>query len=151
MHHFSFNVLTYISDNGKWPVNSSLKGPVTRKMFPFDDVIMWHHYGNDVIVMLTVCHFTFLFYDSNFSLYGNCYDHSRYDPLKMADGGNGKFSPMPRILFCLQIYYRLSLEHGVRFIFIILYQCQKHLRLHTWAKHHWKKRAADRNGKDIWS
>ena len=25
---------------GKWPVNSLHKGPVTRKMFPFDDVIM---------------------------------------------------------------------------------------------------------------
>ena len=24
-----------------WPVNSPHKGPVTRKMFPFDDVIMW--------------------------------------------------------------------------------------------------------------
>ena len=24
----------------RWPVNSSHKGPVTRKMFPFDDVIM---------------------------------------------------------------------------------------------------------------
>ena len=24
----------------RWPVNSPLKGPVTRKMFPFDDVIM---------------------------------------------------------------------------------------------------------------
>ena len=26
---------------GKSPVNSPHKGPVTRKMFPFDDVIMW--------------------------------------------------------------------------------------------------------------
>ena len=25
---------------GRWPVNSPHKGPVTRKMFPFDDVIM---------------------------------------------------------------------------------------------------------------
>ena len=25
----------------QWPVNSPHKGPVTRKMFPFDDVIMW--------------------------------------------------------------------------------------------------------------
>ena len=24
----------------RWPVNSPHKGPVTRKMFPFDDVIM---------------------------------------------------------------------------------------------------------------
>ena len=25
----------------RWPVNSPLKGPVTQKMFPFDDVTMW--------------------------------------------------------------------------------------------------------------
>ena len=28
-----------------WPVNSPHKGPVTRKMFPFDDVILWRHPG----------------------------------------------------------------------------------------------------------
>ena len=27
-----------------WPVNSPHKWPVTRKMFPFDDVIMWYKY-----------------------------------------------------------------------------------------------------------
>ena len=27
--------------NSPWPVNSPHKGPVTRKMVPFDDVIMW--------------------------------------------------------------------------------------------------------------
>ena len=29
----------------RWPVNSPHKGPITRKMFPFDDVIMTHQYG----------------------------------------------------------------------------------------------------------
>ena len=29
--------------NSPGPVNSPHKGPVTRKMFPFDDVIMWQH------------------------------------------------------------------------------------------------------------
>ena len=29
--------------NSPGPVNSPHKGPVTRKMFPFDDVIMYHH------------------------------------------------------------------------------------------------------------
>ena len=29
--------------NSRWPVNSPHKGPVTRKMFPFDDVIMNSH------------------------------------------------------------------------------------------------------------
>ena len=27
----------------RWPVNSPHKGPVTQKMFPFDDVIMTVH------------------------------------------------------------------------------------------------------------
>ena len=48
----------------RWPVNSRHKGPVTRKMFPFDDVIMgsvessmlqWHSY---------LCTYRFLFHRS---------------------------------------------------------------------------------------
>ena len=31
--------------NSPWPVNSPHKGPVTRKMFPIDDVIMFHWIG----------------------------------------------------------------------------------------------------------
>ena len=30
-----------VTDLCQWPVNSPHKGPVTRKMFPFDDVIRW--------------------------------------------------------------------------------------------------------------
>ena len=32
--------LAFVRGIRRWPVNSSHKGPVTRKMFPFDDVIM---------------------------------------------------------------------------------------------------------------
>ena len=32
--------LAFVRGIHRWPVNSSHKGPVTRKMFPFDDVIM---------------------------------------------------------------------------------------------------------------
>ena len=32
--------LAFVRGNHRWPVNSPHKGPVTRKMFPFDDVIM---------------------------------------------------------------------------------------------------------------
>ena len=32
--------LVYVRGIRRWPVNSPHKGPVTRKMFPFDDVIM---------------------------------------------------------------------------------------------------------------
>ena len=33
-------LLAFVSGIHRWPVNSPHKGPVTRKMFPFDDVIM---------------------------------------------------------------------------------------------------------------
>ena len=33
--------LAFVRGIHRWPVNSPHKRPVTRKMFPFDDVIMW--------------------------------------------------------------------------------------------------------------
>ena len=33
--------LAFVWGIHRWPVNSPHKGPVTRKMFPFHDVIMW--------------------------------------------------------------------------------------------------------------
>ena len=38
--HQSFAPLAYVWGIHWWPVNSRHKAPVTRKMFPFDDVIM---------------------------------------------------------------------------------------------------------------
>ena len=42
--HQSSASLGFVRGIHRWPVNSPHKGPVTRKMFPFDDVIMrwWH-------------------------------------------------------------------------------------------------------------
>ena len=34
--------LASVRGNHRWPVKSTHKRPVTRKMFPFDDVIIWH-------------------------------------------------------------------------------------------------------------
>ena len=39
--HQSWASLAFVWGIHQWPVNSPLKGLVTRKMFPFDDVIMW--------------------------------------------------------------------------------------------------------------
>ena len=36
--------LAFLGGIHRWPVNSPRKGPVTRKMFPFDDVIMVAHH-----------------------------------------------------------------------------------------------------------
>ena len=38
--HQSSASLAFVRGIHRWPVNSLHKGPVTRKMFPFDDVIM---------------------------------------------------------------------------------------------------------------
>ena len=37
--------LAFVREIHRWPVNSPHKSPVTRKMFPFDDVIMWNGEG----------------------------------------------------------------------------------------------------------
>ena len=39
--HRSSASLAFVRGIHRWPVNSPHKGPVTRKMFPFDDVIMF--------------------------------------------------------------------------------------------------------------
>ena len=46
--HQSSASLVFLRGIHRWPVNSPHKGPVTRKMFPFDDVIM--AYKNDMLV-----------------------------------------------------------------------------------------------------
>ena len=40
--HQSSASLAFVRGIHRWPVNSRHKGPVPRKMFPFDDVIMHH-------------------------------------------------------------------------------------------------------------
>ena len=42
--HQSSASLAFVRGIHRWPVNSPHKGPVTRKMFPFDDVIMVKDY-----------------------------------------------------------------------------------------------------------
>ena len=39
--HQSSASLAFVREIHQWPVNSPHKGPVTQKMFPFDDVIMF--------------------------------------------------------------------------------------------------------------
>ena len=42
--HQSSASLAFVRGIHRGPVNSPHKGPVTRKMFPFDDVIMYYNY-----------------------------------------------------------------------------------------------------------
>ena len=53
--HQSCASLAFVKGSHRWPVNSLHRGPVTQKMFPFDDVIMFH--------MMTSCN-GFLHYRS---------------------------------------------------------------------------------------
>ena len=61
--HQSSESLTFLRGIHRWPVNSPHKWPVTRKMLPFDDVIMyenstavrsllWLHSRSDVLRLL---------------------------------------------------------------------------------------------------
>ena len=50
--HQSSALLAFVWEIHRWPVNSRHKWPVTRKMFPFDDVIMFTH----VLYQLLACH-----------------------------------------------------------------------------------------------
>ena len=48
--HQSFAPLAFVRGIQWWPVNSLHKWPVTRKMFPFDDVIM--RLGHSVVIYI---------------------------------------------------------------------------------------------------
>ena len=52
--HQSFASLAFVRGIHRWPVNSPHKWPVTRKMFPFDDVIMLilGIYSNDLYITM---------------------------------------------------------------------------------------------------
>ena len=51
--------LAFVRGIRRWPVNSQHKGPVTRKMFPFDDVIMqWFSCLFGFFCVLFWCSFT---------------------------------------------------------------------------------------------
>ena len=69
--HQSSASLAFVRGIHRWPVNSSHKWPVTRKMFPFDDVIM---ILADFIAVLHVCFFSTLSHDTN----GNKYNRNWY-------------------------------------------------------------------------
>ena len=56
--HQSSASLAFVRGIHRSPVNSPHKGPVTRKMFPFDGVIMtpwWYSWLVNVFALLTLC------------------------------------------------------------------------------------------------
>ena len=58
--HQSSASLAFVRGIHRWPVNSPHKRPVTRKKFPFDDVIMWRNHTSvqtthDKMILLNFC------------------------------------------------------------------------------------------------
>ena len=55
--HQSSASLTFVRGIHRWPVDSLYKGPITRKMFPFDDVIMcwsqWQKFAIEWIILIS--------------------------------------------------------------------------------------------------
>ena len=49
--HQSSASLAFVRGIYQWPVNSPHKGPVTQKMFPFDDVIMRDPFHRDELIL----------------------------------------------------------------------------------------------------
>ena len=49
--HQSSVSLAYVRGIHRWPVNSPHKGPVMRKMFPFDEVIMGKGMGCQIFIL----------------------------------------------------------------------------------------------------
>ena len=50
--HQSSASLAFVRGIHRWPVNSPHKGPVTRKMFPFDDVIMTRSSADTIAITI---------------------------------------------------------------------------------------------------
>ena len=60
--------LAFVRGIHRWPVNSPRKWPVTRKIFPFDDVIMdkgrWRHNIKRLSALISLCEWSRLLMDS---------------------------------------------------------------------------------------
>ena len=62
--HQSSASLAFVRGIHRWPVNSTHKGPVTRKMFPFDDVIMDTDCSFNKYIIVSDTRFRHLFHQS---------------------------------------------------------------------------------------
>ena len=55
--HQSYTSLAFVRGIHRWPVNSPHKGPVTRKMFPLDDVLIFDHFTSRRPYVTMICTF----------------------------------------------------------------------------------------------
>ena len=79
--HQSSPSLAFLPGIHQWPVNSPHKGPVTRKIFPFDDVIMYRSAA--ITTTLITWKGIMSVYDSNFPsnyIRQSMIEHAFYSP-----------------------------------------------------------------------
>ena len=71
--HQSSTSLSFVRGIHQWPVNSSYKGPITRKMFPFDDVIMerYHIFHPQTLIMEVVATTTYKLFTMHWTIWRN--------------------------------------------------------------------------------
>ena len=78
--HQSSTLQAFVQGIHRWPVNSPHKGPVTWKMFPFDDIIMTYLTDvNTACATLTLVKYEYEAGDLK------CH-HAHYDVIVMAHG-----------------------------------------------------------------
>ena len=102
-HHSSVS-LAFVREIHRWPVNSPHKWPVTRKMFPFDDVIMGE------------CHKTLLIISKHWLEWLGAIGHQAFT-----------WTNVDKVLWC----HMASLDHNelikiARYVFVFSIVSQRH-------------------------
>ena len=98
--------LAFVRGKHRWPVNSPHKGPVTRKMFPFDDATMSAPSVTRYTLCWPFCSFTFYFimyaYTAQINLF-NCerpHTDNSYDFEHVVWPGWEKIREVSKIILC---------------------------------------------------
>ena len=99
--HQSSALLAFVWGIQRWPVNSPHKQPVTRKMFPFDDVIMW-------LLDIRLGPLTDVFRRNVVFVQDNVPPHVKNVNLDPRHGSSSRFQPD-------RIYVKVSAKHGEQF------------------------------------
>ena len=102
--------LAFVMGFHRWPVNSPHKGPVTQKMFPFDDVIMFAGYNNTHAASFSHCHNTFKIALNGLPRIESDQCHAQH-PLKMLgnDFSYGWYRPTSEWIMIINSWYQTDM------------------------------------------
>ena len=103
--HQSSASLAFVRGIHRWPVNSPHKGPVTRKMFPFDDVIMGFKIqkGCQTWILITTTQLFLLHYEQCWNSYC-CHKHDKINSVSLLVGYLWQMIMMIKTLWRYIIY-----------------------------------------------